>query len=337
MDTIQIPGPLPATVTRPRPLIEAVMAQSLREQGSACRTARAWRWVLSGHGPSPVAQTPGTGTPPGLDEITAEARYDTTPPECGWPPWKGARDRDFDRQQARRVLRWLTGAADAIPLLDPGRGRYVGARFHFARTDEEIRTVRGWALHGLREQGDLPADIPRWQAERPWQWPAEWMNAAWLRGAIAYLDWVLGDQDTAPLSGQHRPLDPVTTLFAPDPRTVAALIQMRGVGCGIADIEEELMVYRSAVITQGHEGQPPAEPDRYPPPQWGEGVGQTHDWVTGEDLKPPADHHGCGDYHPCPGLLRCSCEAAGYCLRGQCPACTDRVCNAAWIAIEENY
>ena len=60
-------------------------------------------------------------------------------------------------------------------------------------------------------------------------------------------------------------------------------------------------------------------------------------WVTGEDAKPPADHHGCGDYHPCPGLRRCSCEAAGYCLRGQCPACADRICNAAWAAIEENY
>ena len=179
MDTIQIPDPLPPTVTRPRPLLEAVMAQSLREQGPGSRTASAWQWVLTRHGPSPVSRTPGTGIQPGPDDISAEARYDTTPPECGWPPWKGARDRDPDRQQARRVLRWLTGAADAIPLLDPGRGRYVGARFHFARTDEEIRTVRGWALHGLREHGDLPADIPIWRAERPWQWPAQWMNAAW--------------------------------------------------------------------------------------------------------------------------------------------------------------
>ena len=90
MDTIQLPGPLPATVTRPRPLIEAVMAQSVREQGPDSRTAQAWQWVLTGQGPSPVSRAPGIGTPPSADDIAAEARHDSTPPECGWPPWKGA-------------------------------------------------------------------------------------------------------------------------------------------------------------------------------------------------------------------------------------------------------
>ena len=64
---------------------------------------------------------------------------------------------------------------------------------------------------------------------------------------------------------------------------------------------------------------------------------QAHDWATGEDGKPPADHHGCGDYYPCPGDRRCSCEAAGHCLRGQCPACTERICNAGWTTIAANY
>ena len=338
MNTIPIPEPLPTAVTRSRPLIEAVAAQSLREQGADSRTARAWRWVLTGQSLSPVSEMLGPGHPPDVDEIVGEAGYDTEPPDCDWPPWRHTFDPNPDRQQARRVLRWLTGAADAIPLLDPGRGRYVGARFHFARSDEEIRTVRDWALHGLREHGDLPADMPMRQAERPWQWPAEWMNAAWLRGAVSYLNWVLGEQDTAPLSGQHKPLNPVTTLVAPNPPyTQAELVELRGAGLGVADIEHEIMIYLAAVTMQGHEGQPVAEPDQYPPPQWGEGVEQTHNWVTGEDLKPSADHHGCGDYHPCPGVLRCSCEAAGYCLRGQCPACADRVCNAARTTIEENY
>ena len=142
-------------------------AQSLREHGTGSRTACAWRWVLTGHGLSPVSETPGPGRPPSPDVIASEAGHDTELPECAWPPWRHNFDPGPDRQQARRVLRWLTGAAEAIPLLDPGRGRYVGARFHFARSDEEIRTVRGWARHGLHEHGDLPDDIPLWQAERP--------------------------------------------------------------------------------------------------------------------------------------------------------------------------
>jgi hypothetical protein len=130
MDADDIPSTLPTTVARPRPLVVTVMAESLNEQGADGRTASAWQWVLAGQGPCPVSGKPWTDGPPGLEEIAAEARHgtNTSPPECGWPPWRYRRDLDPDRQQARRVLRWLTGAADAIPLLDPGRGRHVGAR-----------------------------------------------------------------------------------------------------------------------------------------------------------------------------------------------------------------
>jgi hypothetical protein len=330
MDAQQVPGVLPPAVVRHRSLVVAVMGQSLAELGPASRTASAWQWVLTGTGLAPVSRAPGTGSPPAAADITAEARHgaDSSPPECGWPPWRYARDPDPDRQQARRVLRWLTGAADAIPLFDPGRGRHVAARFHFARTDDDIRRVRDCALHGLAEHGDLPEDMPLSRAERPWQWPASWMNAAWLRGAVAYLDWVLGEAPVSPLSGQHAPLDPVATLAHPEPPyDQADLISLCGAGCGVANIEEELMAYLDTIAMQGREGQPPAEPRRYPPPQWGEGVQQAHDWVTGEDGKPPADHHGCGAYHPCPGARRCLCDAAGYCLGGRCPACTDRSCS----------
>jgi hypothetical protein len=299
VETSQIPG-VPATVVRSRSLIASVMGQSLAESAPDSRTACAWRWVLTGQGASPVSKRAGTGNPPAETEITAEARFvvDADPPECGWPPWRYANDLDPDRQQARRVLRWLSGAADAIPLLDPGRGRYIGGRFHFARTDDEIRQVRDRARYGLAEHGDLPVDMPDWQAEQPWRWPAAWMNAAWLHGTIAYLEWVLGDTVFSPLSGQRIPLDPVTALGCPEPPYVQAdLVAMCGVGCGIANIEEEMMTYLDAVIMQGHEGQSRAEPDRYPPPQWGEGVQQAHDWLVGEDNIPPADRHGCGGYH----------------------------------------
>jgi len=331
MDATGIPAELPVTITRSRPLVETVMAQSLSEQGPGSRTAAAWQWVLTGNGPAPVSEKPGCGNPPGPDEITAEARSDPSG-ECSWPPWRHAFDPDPDRQQARRVLRWLTGAADAIPLLDLDRGRYVGARLYFARTDDELRQVRGWAQHGIRQRGDLPADIPQWQAERPWQWPKPWFDAAWLRGAIAYLDWILGDALVTPVSRQHKPVAPHLDLCF-----VAGWRANYGVGAGRYDIDEEIHDYAQSGSWQGHEGEEPADPDRYPPPQWCEAVVQAHDWATGEDSQPPADHHGCGAYYPCPGDRRCYCEAAGYCLRGQCPACADRVCNAAWAAIEENY
>lgn len=146
--------------------------------------------------------------------------------------------------------------------------------------------------------------MPAWRASQPWGWPSPWMNAAWLRGTVAYLDWILGETDISPLSRRRVRLDPVATLVHPEPPYAQAdLIAMRGVGCGVADIEEEVAAYLDTVVMQGHEGQPAAEPDRYPPPQWGEGVQQAHDWATGEDGKPPADHHGCGDYHPCPGSM----------------------------------
>jgi hypothetical protein len=322
MGVIELPGALPAAIIRSRALTEAVMTASLHEQGPHSRTASAWRWVLTGDGPAPVSRAAGRDHPPGAEVIAAEARHDPRE-ECGWPPWRA--DPDLDRRQARRVLRWLTGVADAIPLMDPSRGRYVGARFYFARTDEEMRRVRGWALHGLRQHGDLPEHMSTGQAEHPWQWPAEWMNAAWLRGTVAYLDWVLGDGWDGPITFKLARMAPPGIFRTPQ-------------ACPPSpdDITAELELL-SAVTMQGHEGQPAAEPEGYPPPQWGEGVEQAHQWVTGEDTKPPADHHGCGGYYPCPGTRRCSCEAAGYCLRGQCPACTDYVCNASWAAIEECY
>jgi hypothetical protein len=43
------------------------------------------------------------------------------------------------------------------------------------------------------------------------------MNAAWLRGSVAYFDWILGDVPVSPPPGQHMPLDPVAGLAHPEP------------------------------------------------------------------------------------------------------------------------
>ena len=101
-------------------------------------------------------------------------------------------------REARHILRWLIGDTDEIPVDDDNRGRFIGARDDYARTDEQIREVRDHARRGL-EISDLPDPMDPADAQNPWRWPATWMHAAWLRGVRDLLDWVLGDRPTAPL------------------------------------------------------------------------------------------------------------------------------------------
>ena len=101
-------------------------------------------------------------------------------------------------REARHILRWLTGDTDEIPVDDDNRGRFIGARGDYARTDEQIREVRDHASRAL-EASDLPDPMDPSDARNPWQWPATWMHATWLRGVRDLLDWVLGDRVTSPL------------------------------------------------------------------------------------------------------------------------------------------
>src|SRR6185437_2583420 len=66
------------------------------------------------------------------------------------------------------------------------------------------------------------------------------------------------------------------------------------------DVEIELASL-DIVIAQGRDRDRPAEPGTYPPPQYGEGIDAAYRWLTGEDTRPPVDHHGCGAYFPLPG------------------------------------
>ena len=122
----------------------------------------------------------------------------------------------------------------------------MSARGYFARTDDELRQVRDWAQHGIAQHGDLPADIPRWQAERPWQWSTTWFDAAWLRGAIAYLDWIRGDTPVTPVSRQPKPISPHLDL-----RFTTGWRANYGVGAGRYDIEEEIHEYAQTGLVAG--------------------------------------------------------------------------------------
>jgi hypothetical protein len=245
----------------------AVLAQSLRETGAGGRTALAWEWGLTGMRPSPVTLSLAPGCPPSRAEILAEAAAE--PEWSTAPPGVPAEFRDQLRE-TRHVLAWLAGDTDRIPVDDDNRGRLIGGRSNYVRTDDIISEVHDQAVNGLKEF-DLPERMSASDARHPWRWDAGWMNAAWLRGVRDLLAWVLGDCPSSPLCGRQVGL-PVTQ-----------------------DLTHEAAAADS-VVMQGRPGGPRVDPAAYPPPQYGEGIQAAIRWLRGEATAPPVNSNGCGPY-----------------------------------------
>ncbi len=262
----QGPPLLPVAIARPYEHIEAVLAQSLREMGDQGRAALAWKWALTGSRPSPITLSQQIGHRPTRAQILAEA--DAQPEGSTVPPGVPS---DYCDQlgEARRVLLWLTGETDEIPVDGDNRGRLIGARDDYARTDTEIRQVRDHVQRGL-DTFDLPDPMDPGDAANPWRWSPEWMNAAWQRGVRDLLDWVLGDRPTAPLSGQAVSLPTAHDLT-----------------------HEEATA--DDIVRQGRPGGLTTDPATYPPLQYGEAIHATASWLRG-DTTEPVDDHGNGPY-----------------------------------------
>ena len=238
----------------------------MAEMGTRGRAWQAWRWVLNGDQPSPVTLSPALGQAPSREQILAEAGAgsvgSTAPP--GVPS-------DFCDQigEVRRLLRWLVGESDEIPVDGDNRGELVGTRGDYARTDEEMREVRDHALHGL-EAFDLPESMDPADACNPWRWDLAWMNAAWLRGVRDLLNRVLGDEYVSPLRNRFMVRPPLDNL----------------------SIEEEAS---EEIARQGRPGGEPIDLEDHPP-QYGEAIQTTIRWLRGEVTVPPVDRQGCGPY-----------------------------------------
>jgi hypothetical protein len=258
--TIQVPDSLPPAISKPRQLVAAVLAQSLAEAGTQGRAALAWAWALTGRRPSPVTLSVATGSPPSRGEIMTEA---CASPEGSTAPPGVPTDFCDQLREARHILRWLIGETDEIPVDDDNRGRFIGARDDYARSDEQIRAVRDRATHGP-EAFDLPEPITPADTPSPWQWPATWMNAAWLRGVRDLLDWVLGDRQTSPL-GQQVPKLPTAS-----------------------DLDHEDLAAED-VVSQDRPGGTVVDPQAYPPPQYGEAIQATTRWLRGEAVVSPVE------------------------------------------------
>jgi hypothetical protein len=244
-----------------------VLAQSLLETGDQGRAALAWAWALTGTRPSPVTLSVAKGSPPTRGEIPAEA---SAPPEGSTAPPGVPTDFCDQLREARHILRWLIGDTDEIPVDDDNRGRFIGARDDYARTDEQIREALDFARHGL-EALNLPDPMDPSEARNPWRWHAIWMHAAWLRGVRDLLDWVLGDRATSPLGQQ-----------------VTGLPTVR-------DLEHEDL-QADEVASQGRPDGIMVDPETYPPPQYGEAVQATTRWLRGEATVSPVGPAERGPY-----------------------------------------
>jgi hypothetical protein len=263
--TADIPEPLPEAIVRSRHHVQAVRAQSLLETGTGGRTALAWEWALTGTRPSPVTLSLAPGRPPSRDQILAEA---AAPPEGSTAPPGVPADYGDQLAETRRVLSWLVGATDEIPADSEERGRLIGARDDYARTDHDIRQARDHALRGIHTPTEAtdPA-APGGPGRRD----ASQANAAWLRGVRDQLDWILGDRPDSPLC--HRAVGLPT----------------------IYDLTYEESAARD-IAAQGLRGAIPADGAIHPPPQYGEAIQATIHWLRGETTVPPVDQEGRGVY-----------------------------------------
>jgi hypothetical protein len=265
--TVHVPEQLSPAVIRSREHVEAVLAQSLSETGPDGRAALAWQWALTGMRPSPVTLSLAPGIPPSREEILAEAAAE---PEGSTTSAGVPSDFCDQLRETRAVLAWLVGGTDEIPVDDENRGRLIGARGDYARTDHDIRQALDHALLGLKSF-DVPESMSPSDTMHPWRWNVAWMNAAWLRGVRDILTWVLGETATSPICQ----------------RTV-----------GLPTTYD--LTYEEAaaddIVLQGRGGGHPVDPTAYPPPQYGEGVQATISWLRGETTAPPMDHNGHSPY-----------------------------------------
>jgi hypothetical protein len=264
---LDIPDPLPEAIVRPRQHVQAVCAQSLLEMGTGGRTALAWEWALTGTRPSPVSLSSALGRPPSRDQILdeVEAPREGSTAQPGVPT-------DYQDQfaETRRVLAWLVGATDEVPVDSENRGQLIGARDDYARTDDDIRRVRDHALRVLRS-AKVPAGVgPDHLSHQD----TSQMKTAWLSGVRDQLDWVLGDRPDSPLC--HR------TVGLP---TVYDLTYEENAAGEIA--------------IDGCLGRTPANPTLCLRPQYSEAIVAAIRWLRGEATSAPVDQKGRGPYDSC--------------------------------------
>jgi hypothetical protein len=79
------------------------MADDLEDYGTTGPVALAWRWALTGYGPTPIAREEWTQGPPGRDTLLDESSWPYADGWQGRATWEELR-------HARFLFWWLTAA-----------------------------------------------------------------------------------------------------------------------------------------------------------------------------------------------------------------------------------
>ena len=105
MDVTRIPQTLPPAITVGRDLVEFCLSEDLQTYGTEGPVALAWRWALTGEGPTPVSLRQWRQGPPDHDTLLDESRW---PYGNGW----GDRAARPEIEKARFLVWWLTASPD---------------------------------------------------------------------------------------------------------------------------------------------------------------------------------------------------------------------------------
>jgi hypothetical protein len=105
MDVMQIPATLPPAITVSREVAQLCMADDLAAYGTTGPAVLAWRWALTGDGPTPISLREWHRGPPDHDTLLDESRW---PYGDGW----GGRAAQAEIAKARFLLWWLTASPD---------------------------------------------------------------------------------------------------------------------------------------------------------------------------------------------------------------------------------
>jgi hypothetical protein len=105
MDVAHIPAVLPPAITVSRELVQFSLADDLDSYGDSGPAAFAWRWALTGQGPTPVSRREWEHGPPDRDTMLDESRW---PYGDGWD----GRATGAEVERARFLLWWLAARPD---------------------------------------------------------------------------------------------------------------------------------------------------------------------------------------------------------------------------------